>query len=100
MNNKNFYFQLRINLFLLIQFPTPKYNKISYQILLNEEEKALVQICLEDNHISSIDRDKLTYTDAVIYEIHTENSIPTLALNLTNIHVHKDEVNQQITKML
>lgn len=68
---------------------------------LSEEEKSsLIQICHEYNHIFFIDGDKLSYTDAVMHEIHTENSIPINTKSYRYPEIHKDEVNQQISKML
>lgn len=68
---------------------------------LNKEEKSsLLEICHDFSDIFYVEGDQLTFTDAVMHEIHTNSSLPINTKSYRYPEVHKEEVNQQINKML
>lgn len=66
----------------------------------HEETKSIVKICHEFNDIFYIDGDKLTYTDAITHQIPTTYSIPINIKTYRYPEIHKEEVDNQIKKML
>lgn len=68
---------------------------------LNKEEKeSLFELCKEYNHIFHLEGDKLTATDTVMHEIATNSNTPINAKTYRYPEALKEEVNQQIDKLL
>lgn len=68
---------------------------------LNDEEKTSISnICNEFNDIFHLPTDLLTRTTAASHEIQTSDNIPIQTKIYRYPQIHKDEVNDQINKML
>lgn len=66
----------------------------------NEEKESLIQICHEYNDVFYIEGDSLTYTGAVTHKIPTNSPFPVNAKTYRYPHIHKEEVDRQISNML
>ncbi|CAH2098978.1 unnamed protein product [Euphydryas editha] len=68
---------------------------------LNKEEKeSLIELCQEYNHIFHLEGDKLTSTNTIMHEIPTNNNVPINTKSYRYPEALKEEVNEQIGKLL
>ena len=68
---------------------------------LNKEEKeSLLELCREYNHIFHLEGDSLTSTNTVMHEIPINNNIPINTKSYRYPEALKEEVNDQISKLL
>lgn len=68
---------------------------------LNAEERDLIsQLCLDFSDIFYLEGDVLTFTNEIKHSIDTQNSKPTYVKSYRYPQIHKQEVKDQINKML
>lgn len=68
---------------------------------LNKEEKqSLVDLCKQYNHVFHLEGDKLSCTNTVMHEIPTNNNNPINTKSYRYPEALKEEVNEQIGKLL
>ncbi|CAF4952206.1 unnamed protein product [Pieris macdunnoughi] len=68
--------------------------------LNNEERDSLFNLCAEFSDIFHLPEDSLTCTNALEHQIPTSSSVPINTKSYRFPEVHKQEVNNQINKML
>lgn len=68
---------------------------------LNEEEQELItKLCLEYSDIFYLEGDNLSFTNEIKHQINTKDNKPIYTKSYRYPHVHKEEVKNQISKML
>lgn len=68
---------------------------------LNQEEKrAIEKLCSKYEGIFQKENKKLSFTNVIKHEINTEDEKPTFTKSYRYPHIHKQEVEEQIMKML
>ena len=68
--------------------------------LNNEEKKSVLKLCKEFESIIHAEGDMLTSTTAIQHEIITTSPVPIATKTYRYPEIHKEEVNNQISKML
>lgn len=86
------------------KFESSRLNKLEQTLrtdhLNKEERKSLIDLCKEYNHIFHLEGDKLTATDTVMHEIPIKESTPINTKSYRYPEALKEEVNNQIEKLL
>lgn len=88
------------------QYPdkSEKFREISSRLRtdhLNAEEKAnLISLCKEYSDIFYLENETLTFTNKIKHKINTTDEIPVHSKTYRYPYVHREEVQQQIQKML
>lgn len=65
-----------------------------------EEKQKLLKLLSKFNHLFQLENQQLSFTNQIKHEIRTKDDLPVYTKSYRYPHIHKEEVQKQISKML